>query len=495
LADLIGEQPADAGRVSVVLREICAALREIHDAGMAHPELSPRDIRLLENGRAGIASLPAPPPNATLMVTEPKYAAPEVLLAHTADDGAMHLKGDIYVLGFICYEALAGREAFRKQLAGEPEELEKDLFWLKWHADRAARLEPLNDVNPSVPREFSALIQRMIEKDPAARLGRFDDLELALAQLERRLETTDDIELSPAPVAGEVAAPKSGLTLRVALLVCALAAGAAGIAAKYARLTAWWSEARHRVEPAPTPAALPTRMETPTGPMVLVPAGRFLMGSSAVANEGPVHTVFAAAYYIDEYEVTNGRYRAFTDGTGYSQPPAPSWDPEYFAKSSHPVLNVSWRDAQAFCAAGGKRLPTEAEWEKAARGGSPSSRQWANWTVAGLANLPRAESSRPAAVGAFAADVSPFGAHDMAGNVHEWVNDHYGLYDGNPATLDKAAGKVVRGGSFALAPPDLSPSWRASLDPVIAAGSDSPVGFRCAADPGTLTPPRAQSRP
>jgi formylglycine-generating enzyme required for sulfatase activity len=110
----------------------------------------------------------------------------------------------------------------------------------------------------------------------------------------------------------------------------------------------------------------------------------------------------------------------------------------------------------------------------------------------------------PAPVGSFPADVSPFGVYDMAGNVHEWVNDEYRLYIGNPIQLEPIGGaKVVRGGSYAIAPAELSPSWRASLDPNINPGSDSPVGFRCAADVSivvdggrqTINPPRAQSRP
>ena len=222
------------------------------------------------------------------------------------------------------------------------------------------------------------------------------------------------------------------------------------------------------------------------------------MGSSNVRNEGPARTVYLSAFYIDKYEVSNARYRAFTDSTGYFQPPAPSWDADYFAKGSFPVLNVSWRDAQAFCVAAGKRLPSEAEWEKAARGSSPGSRFWANWTVDGLANLKRAGSTAPSKIGAFPADVSPFGAYDMAGNVHEWVNDQYGLYSGNPVSLDGVGTmKVVRGGSFALSPSELSPSWRASLESSLRPGEDSPVGFRCAADPSRQTVNRSpgQSRP
>jgi formylglycine-generating enzyme required for sulfatase activity/serine/threonine protein kinase len=524
LADRMGEEPLDPGEVLAVLLEVCRVLRKIHDAGLAHPDLSPRNIRLSGGTRVEIESLPAPPPNATLIVSEPKYAAPEVLLTHAASDGITHLRSDIYVLGFVAYEALTGRSAFH-QLFGNSGEPQTDLFWMKWHADRAARVLPLHDVNPSVPAELSTLIQRMTEKDPAARLSSLDDLESALMQLQRRLQTTGEFEMhsvegspsSPSAPPAKVRSRPGKLLASMIVLTCLLACGGAAwwrwkpgsitrrslieyVRMAQKQISRTWSRAgdlRHRVMPASSLPVLPASIETASGPMVLVPAGRFVMGSSAVPNEAPVHTVDLPAFYIDKYEVSNGRYRAFTDSTGYSQPPAPSWDPDYFAKSSHPVLNVSWRDAQAFCVAAGKRLPTEAEWEKAARGSSPSSRSWANWTVAGLANLKRASTAAPAQVGGFAGDVSPFGAYDMAGNVHEWVNDDYRLYEGNPVSLERPANaKIVRGGSFALAPPDLSPSWRASLDPSIAPGTDSPVGFRCAADPGpAITPPRGPSRP
>jgi len=430
------------------------------------------------------------------MMTEPKYAAPEVLLTHTTSSGAAHLRSDIYVLGFVSYEALAGGGAFRRQLLKDPDEPESDLFWMKWHSDPAAQLQPLIAVNPSVAHELSTLVHRMIEKDPNARLSSFDELESALIQLQHRFDTTGDIDLAsisglaPTRTADSpVHTRVRNIALRVFLLAVLLVTAGG----------AWLSRARvellfQRVAHTPSPPSLAATIETATGPMVLVQAGRYAVGSNAAPNESPAHTVYLPAFYIDTYEVTNGRYRAFTDSTGYSQPPAPSWDADYFAKIAHPVINVSWRDAQAFCAAAGKRLPTEAEWETAARGASPASRFWANWTVDGLANLKNSGTARPVPVGQFIADVSPFGAYDMAGNVHEWVNDPYSLYKGNPASLEGSdSAKVVRGGSFALAPPELSPSWRASLDPSITPGKDSPVGFRCAADPlQSVTRPRAQ---
>jgi formylglycine-generating enzyme len=531
LADRIGTTPLASAEVSDLLLGLCHTLDGIHTAGLAHPDLAPKNIYILPDGHPYINSFPTPPPNATLAMTEPKYVAPEILLSSTAAEDTEHPRCDIYVLGFIAYEALAGCDAFRHQLFPDGAQKEGDLFWMKWHADPAARLQAIRDINSSVSEELSALIHRMTEKDPRARVASLKDVENAIQQIQRRFQKTADIELeAPSDSAAESAtalhAPKrspralSMMLMLIAALSCIPAAWhGLGHGVRFSELPVkarrrfeeeatrtrtWVGELLQKQGRQPSSPALPANIETASGPMVLVAAGRSEVGSSAVANEGPVHTIYLSSFYIDKYEVTNGSYRTFTDSTGYPQPPAPSWDPYYFAKSTHPVLNVSWRDAQTYCANTGKRLPTEAEWEKAARGSSPGSRFWANWRVAGLANLKGAGLAMPAPIGSFPADVSPYGVYDVAGNVHEWVNDRYGLYGGNPILLEPTGGaKVVRGGSYAIAPPELSPSWRASLDPAITPGSDSPVGIRCAADPSivgdgsrpAINPPRAQSRP
>jgi serine/threonine protein kinase/formylglycine-generating enzyme required for sulfatase activity len=531
LVDRISASPLEAGEVSHLLMAICRILERIHSAGLAHPDLAPKNIYLSPDGHPHIESFPAPPPNATLAMTEPKYVAPEMLLTSSTTEEAGHLRSDIYVLGFIAYEALAGRDAFQRQFFKDGYETETDLFWMKWHADPAAHLQPIREVNPSVSEELSTLVQRMTEKDPVARMASLTEVDSAVSQVQRRFRTTDDIEVElpsdggvePTPdVSVRKPSPRavSNMLLVVTLLACGPIAWQLlvhGSRTSQVLTNSWrWTEQKasrtwtriggmlHR----PMPASLPVLsavIDTDSGPMVLVPAGRCEIGSGTIPNESPAHTVYLSGFYIDKYEVSNGAYLAFTDSTGYPQPPAPSWDPDYFKKSTHPVLNVSWRDAQAFCVAAGKRLPTETEWEKAARGSSPASRFWANWTVEGLANLKGAGLPQPAPIGSFPADVSPFGAYDMAGNVHEWVNDQYGLYTGNPNSLERSgAAKVVRGGSYAVAPEGLSPSWRASLDPSVPAGSDSPVGFRCAADPSavaadagrqSINRPPAQSRP
>jgi formylglycine-generating enzyme len=492
------ELHGSAGEIVALLLATSGTLRAIHAAGLAHADLTPGNIRVGPDGGVAIESFAAPPPGATLMVTEAKYAAPEMLLGNSTLGAAVHMQSDIYVLGFVAYEALAGAEALRSQIFVQQGETPSDLLWMKWHADMDHRLRPLDEVAPSVPKELSKIIQRMTEKNPAERFCSLEDVEAALRELQRRLESTDDVPLDTLLVSDvsrleELQPKRVGRSrfLVVLWVVCAVAIVAVSwtLAGSLRSLAgnAFAATARSR-----SAARLPESVETASGPMVLVPQGAFVMGSSLVANEGPARTVYLPAFYIDKYEVSNARYRVFTDNAGYAQPSAPSWDPDYFAKGSFPVMNVSWRDAQAFCISMGKRLPSEAEWEKTARGASPGSRLWANWTVDGLANLKRiGGSSGPAPVGSFVSDISPFGAYDMAGNVHEWVNDQYGLYSGNSALLEGAStAKVVRGGSFALSRDGLSPSWRASHEASVGPGEDSPIGFRCAADPRSVVDKR-----
>jgi len=508
LAHRIGAQASPFREVLQWLLSVCTTLRRIHDEGSIHVDLTPSNIHFKEAGRLDIETVPVRRSETTLVVTDPKYAAPELLLAQTTMSRAAHEQSDVYALGLIAYELLAGRDAFRKQISEHSGELGSDLFWMKWHVDAGRHLPPLRELSREMPLDLSETVDRMLHKDPLERLHRIEDVEQRIKQLLQKLEPTESIEISclvpPPSQATAQDKNRSGRGQKItqlaiasclALLLILVAwmfgverarpesTGATRSGGRVAAVARQYLQELLPSVQQPIAYQPPRRLETAGGPMVLVAAGKFVMGSSTVPNEGPARTVYLPAYYIDVFEVSNARYRSFTDATGYAQPPAPSWDPDYFAKGSLPVLNVSWRDAQAFCVAARKRLPSEPEWEKAARGSSPGSRFWANWSVDGLSNLKRAGFTSPMPVGSFQADVSPFGVYDMAGNVHEWVNDQYGLYSGNPVLLDQpGTAKVVRGGSFALSPQELSPSWRASRESVIDGEGDSPIGFRCAAD-------------
>jgi eukaryotic-like serine/threonine-protein kinase len=248
---------------------------------------------------------------------------------------------------------------------------------------------------------------------------------------------------------------------------------------------------------------------------VYVPAGEFLMGSTdaqisdavqdCVADgisqsncedwiepEAPQHTIYLDAYWVDRTEVTNGMY-ALCVANGACDPPRDRGSNNrnsYYGNSEYddyPVIFVDWNDASAYCRWAGRRLPSEAEWEKAARGTDGRIYPWGNETPSGnLLNFNWNEGDTTA-VGSYPAGASPYGALDMAGNVWEWVNDWYdeNFYASSPSTNPDgpASGqyRVLRGGSWVSYDSHVRAAYRDNYGP---GNSDNDVGFRCAVAPG-----------
>lgn len=185
--------------------------------------------------------------------------------------------------------------------------------------------------------------------------------------------------------------------------------------------------------------------------MTLIPEGEFIMGSNEWwPKSQPEHKKFVTSFYIDKYEVTNKRFKKFADTTK-REPPA-HWNKGQIpgGRENHPVVFVSWYDANDFCKWDGKRLPTEAEWEKAARGTDGRTFPWGNKFDAKKGNMPQLGVGDTMPVGSFANGKSPYGLYDMAGNVFEWTDDWFKPYPGN-THADENYGekyKVVRGGSW-----------------------------------------------
>jgi len=187
--------------------------------------------------------------------------------------------------------------------------------------------------------------------------------------------------------------------------------------------------------------------------VVFVPAGEFTMGSieAVYDNEQPEHKVYLDGYWIYQTEVTVAQYRAFCQATSRSMPDEPSWG----WKDDHPVGDVTWHDATAYAKWAGAALPTEAQWEKAARGTDGRMYPWGNmWDIAKCVNNVGTSRSSAAPVGSIPADASPYGALDMAGNVWEWCADWYGLayYSSSPAKNPTGpadgSDRIFRGGSW-----------------------------------------------
>ncbi|NKB81750.1 MAG: SUMF1/EgtB/PvdO family nonheme iron enzyme [Nitrospirales bacterium] len=223
--------------------------------------------------------------------------------------------------------------------------------------------------------------------------------------------------------------------------------------------------------------------------MVLVPAGKFTMGSNkGNEDERPPHKVELDAFYIDQYEVTTARYGKFFQTTGRNKPKY--WtDTVLVRQGDRPVVGVTWHDAEAYCQWAGKRLPTEAEWEKAARGPDERTYPWGDNSPSGeKANYGRSYdsnfySTRLEPVGSYEAGKSPYGVYDMAGSVWEWVADWYGkeYYAKSPWKKPKGPssgpGKVIRGGSWDHTEGGIRSAFRRMFSPDYRI---SYLGFRCA---------------
>ena len=199
--------------------------------------------------------------------------------------------------------------------------------------------------------------------------------------------------------------------------------------------------------------------KTPSN-MVFIPEGYFQMGtSSGNDDEKPMHFVYTSSYYIDKYEVSNKDYQAFMDATGH---PAPSfWDDPRFNDLEQPVVGVSWHDAMSYAKWKNHRLPTEAEWEKAARGNDGRLWPWGRKFDKGFffffVNIfgQNDNYAHTAPVNYYHSGVSPFGLYNTAGNVWEWCLDWYdeNYYRNSPEINPEGPQgplkmKVLRGGSW-----------------------------------------------
>lgn len=240
-----------------------------------------------------------------------------------------------------------------------------------------------------------------------------------------------------------------------------------------------------RVKPSALPMAPP---QPSTEDMVLIPAGEFVRGYNGGGfDEKPEGRVMLDAYRIDRDEVTFAAYMAFVEATGYRKPI--SRYVKHFEKLSgpnQPAAYVSWSDADEYCRYRGARLPTEAEWEKAARGPQGFLFPWGNEDKPGAANTGNPDPFEyTAPIGSFQMDKSTYGIFDMDGNVMEWVADWYqeDAYKDktpNPKGPDSGLNKVIRGASWGTVGQETRLTIRLKMVPDF---RDTTIGFRCAKTP------------
>lgn len=242
----------------------------------------------------------------------------------------------------------------------------------------------------------------------------------------------------------------------------------------------------------------------PPPDMILVPAGPFTMGSDKVdteqqgaefgsakpwyLDEHPEHQVTLPNYFIDRFEITNNQFKRFIDASRAHPPEI--WEGDTYPKGygNYPITGVSWHEASHYCNWAGKRLPTEAEWEKAARGIDRLEFPWGDDFDPKKANTGASGIGHLLPVGSYPEGISPFGAYDMSGNAWEWVEDWYQPYPGSDDQNNKYGqkSKVFRGGGYGgggghyALPLFYRTAYRSSIPPD---ESYMDLGFRCVKDP------------
>jgi eukaryotic-like serine/threonine-protein kinase len=506
-------RPLPEAQVLAWIDQVCDALEYLHaqTPPVIHRDIKPANIKITPQGRAvlvdfGISKIYDPTLKTTLgaRAVTPPYSPPEQY-----GQGSTDPRSDIYALGATLYTLLTGQEP--------PESVDR--------VSNGLPLTPPRQWISMLSPQIDAAIMRACEINRTQRYQSARELRQAL-QARGPAPTpaayTPTQVVPPAKRRLKMTVLQRVLVLGMIAITVVIAWGAILLSIPSARPAAtpatpsrtattpptWTATPNALLVTRPTatlisiptaipvtqPTARPTaRPATSTQPAVMpgdtqvsardgmtllyVPAGEFTMGSNTGSDdEKPPHTVYLDAFYIDQTEVTNAMYVKCVH-------PDACQASSSTASATRPVVNVTWNDAKTYCQWAGRRLPTEAEWEKAARSDDQRTYPWGNDAPTASRLNFNNNVGDTTEVGKYPSGASPYGAVDMAGNVREWVADWYGetYYTGsparNPAGPTLGMFRVLRGGSWYYDAFSVRASLRYEADPV---SRGDAVGFRCA---------------
>jgi formylglycine-generating enzyme required for sulfatase activity len=523
--DAKGPVPFD--QIAAVMSPLCQALDYAHKQGFVHADVKPGNILMDDGGRVmlmdfGIARMTESATVTMLGAGTPAYMSPE-----QAKGKPPTPQSDIYALGIILYEMLTGERPFNGELATSTGSTGEKIRW------EQLNLNPISTrrFNRQISDELDMVVMRCLEKNPQNRFSNALELLNALAVSlpalvvnNKRIDYLATPREEPVPSSarqesklqpeGERSVSRKIQTslfiwliggIAVILLGLVLGGNLITPATPIPTLTATLTLTPLPLTNTFTPYPTNTPIASPTPKlgigsifisngvtMMYIPAGTFPMGEENGDNE-KLHSVYLDGYYIDKYEVTNSAYRRCVD-VGKCIPPKQSNSDErspimrssYYGNAEFdefPVIYVDWDMAKTYCEWRDARLPTEAEWEKAARGKDERTYPWGEGINCDKANYDVSCIGDTTKVGSYESGKSVYGVYDMVGNVWEWVNDWYSetYYlnspPSNPLGPDSGQYHVLRGSSFGVSVDAGRSTYRFGYTPdIIGYGL---IGFRC----------------